>query len=149
MTYCSNGVSSIKDCQQDEGVIVAGVIADHRITLQRGRTCRAEDGGHHAPGSGCKRRGVLFTEAYLANAELVQLGAVVFAEGHVDHKRGEPQIVIQQIHPPGEATSRLGGSLEIDLGPALEAMMAGTRSPSSAGCSNEDRSRPSRATPPK
>jgi hypothetical protein len=64
---------------------------------------------------------VLFTEAYLANAELVQPGAVVFAEGHVDHKRGEPQIVIRQIHPPGQATARLGGTIEIDLEPALKA----------------------------
>ena len=120
MTYCSNGVSSIKDCQQDEGVIVAGVIADHRIiTLQRGRNAGQKMAVIMLQDRVASVECVLFTEAYLANAELVQPGAVVFAEGHVDHKRGEPQIVIQQIHPPGEATSRLGGSLEIDLGPAL------------------------------
>ena len=122
MTYCSAGVSGIRDCQQDEGVIVAGVIADHRIiTLQKGRNAGQKMAVITLQDRIASSECVLFTEAYLANAELVQPGAVVFAEGHVDHKRGEPQIVIRHLHPPEQAAARLSGVIEIDLGPALQA----------------------------
>ena len=62
---------------------------------------------------------VLFTEAFAANAELVQTGSVVFAEGHIDHKRGEPQIILRRLYSPDRAASCLAGLIEIDLEPVL------------------------------
>lgn len=120
MTYSTVGASGVKDRPQDEGVIVAGIISDLRIiVLQNGRNAGQKMAVITLQDRVGSIECVLFTEAFSSNAELVQSGSIVFAEGHIDHKRGEPQIIVRRLYAPDQATSCLAGMIEIDLEPVL------------------------------
>ena len=62
---------------------------------------------------------VLFADAYREFGGLVQANSLVFAEGHVDHKRGEPQVILARLFSMEEAVEGLTGSIEIDLTTAV------------------------------
>ncbi|MBM44153.1 MAG: DNA polymerase III subunit alpha [Phycisphaerae bacterium] len=120
MTYCTTGPGGVKDLQQDEGVILAGLITDTRtILLTNGRNAGQKMAVLTLQDRVGSIECVLFADAYREFGELVQANSLVFAEGHVDHKRGEPQVILSKLLATGEIAERLAGSIEIDLSDAL------------------------------
>ncbi len=120
MTYCTTGPGGVKDLTQDEGVILAGLITDTRtILLTNGRNAGQKMAVLTLQDRVGSIECVLFADAYREFGGLVQANSLVFAEGHVDHKRGEPQVILARLFSTEEAAEGLTGSIEIDLTTAV------------------------------
>ena len=59
--------------------------------------------------------GVIFSDAFARFGSLVQDGAVLMFIGRTDLKRGEPQIIIEQLLRVQDAPQFLAGRIELDL----------------------------------
>jgi DNA polymerase III subunit alpha len=73
--------------------------------------------------------GVVFASTFKEAAMHLQDGQPVFLTGRIDRKRGEPQIIVDQVIKPEDAPRYLAGAIELDFiedadGMSLESTMS-------------------------
>ncbi len=108
--FSSVNTASIKGAPQDAQAIMGVMLRSVRAIMTRtGKrmailTVEDELGTIDA---------VVFSEAYLAYAEFLKGDAIVFLRGKVDHSRGAPQLIVEDVIPAAEATARLAQGVEI------------------------------------
>jgi DNA polymerase-3 subunit alpha len=59
--------------------------------------------------------GVIFADSFARHGSLLQDDAILLFIGRIDLKRGEPQIIIEQLVAVADAPQHLAGRIEIDL----------------------------------
>jgi DNA polymerase III alpha subunit len=58
---------------------------------------------------------VLFTEPYAKFAELLVNDAIVALVGRVDHSRGEPNVIIDEVIPIDQIDNHLAGRMDLEI----------------------------------
>lgn len=103
---------TLRAAAQDSRVIIGGMIKSVRpiVTKTGGRMAIVsfEDKGGSVE---C----VLFTEAYAQHAGKLVSDAIVFFIGTVDHSRGDPQVIVEQVVGVDDAPAKLATRLDIVL----------------------------------
>ena len=109
-SFANANTQSIRAVAQDSRVIIGGLIKSVRpiVTKTGGRmaivTFEDNDGAIEC---------VLFTDAYAQHALKLITDAVLFMIGTVDHSRGDPQVIVENVIPVDEGSARLGTLLEL------------------------------------
>jgi DNA polymerase III alpha subunit len=108
--FANADTQTIKETPQDSRVILGAMIKSVRpiVTKTGGRMAivSAEDTGGSV-------ETVLFTDAYAQFAGKLITDAVVFFIGTVDHSRGDPQVIVEQVHAVEEGPARFATRMEI------------------------------------
>lgn len=108
--FANTDTQRVRETQQDSRVIVGAMIKSVRpiVTKTGGRMAivTVED----TLGT---MECVLFTEAYAAHGSKLITDAVVFFIGTTDHSRGDPQVIVEQVHPVEEGPARFATRMEI------------------------------------
>lgn len=114
--FTTSNISGLSELNQDQPVIIAGVISHVRTTIvQRGRMAGEKMAVITLQDRASSIEGVLFSNAYRQNVDRVQVNEVVFAEGHIDTSRGETQVIVERVFTTDSALNALVGSLELNL----------------------------------
>jgi DNA polymerase-3 subunit alpha len=114
--FATHNVKSARD-QRDKCVVrLGGVLGQVRTRIVRnGRSA----GQKMAIAAFADKTGVvdavLFTDAYAKYASLIANDEVIAVVGRVDHARGEPNIIIDEVIPIDQLEHRVAQRLEVDL----------------------------------
>ncbi|TVQ32106.1 MAG: DNA polymerase III subunit alpha [Phycisphaeraceae bacterium] len=114
--FATTTTTGLKQIPQDRPAILGGLVNSVRpIVTRNGRTpgqkmaiVTVED---RMGTSDC----VMFTETYAKFGDTVAPDAVVFLVGKVDHKRGDPQIIVEKVIPVESAPAALATRVELVL----------------------------------
>ncbi len=108
--FANADTTSIKETAQDSRVILGAMIKSVRpiVTKTGGRMAIVTVEDAHAAAEA-----VLFTESYAQHAAKLINDAVVFLIGTVDHSRGDPQLIVEQVIPVEEGAAKLATRMEI------------------------------------
>jgi len=114
--FCTHDVKSARG-QRDKSVVrLGGVLGQVRTRIVRnGRSA----GQKMAIASFADKSGsvdvVLFTDAYAKFASLIANDEIIAVVGRVDHARGEPNIIVDEVIPVDQLDQHLADRLEVDL----------------------------------
>jgi len=103
---------AVKDRPQDTPVGLVGRITQGRPVVTRKGDRRAimtiED-------TAATRDAVLFPRTYAEQAGHLTTDQVVFLAGTIDHQRGDPQLIVEQVIPIERAPTTLASALDITI----------------------------------
>jgi DNA polymerase III subunit alpha len=100
-TVFSTGTTqSIKATPQDGRVVLAGTVNATRVLVAKsGRSAGQKMAAVSIEDSSGVAECFMFTDQYAKYGHLCEIDKPVFVLGRVDHKRGEPQLLIEKITP--------------------------------------------------
>lgn len=108
--FANVDTARIKEVQQDKRVILGAMLKSIRPVMTRTNkrmaivTVEDEKGVMDA---------VLFAEAYSKHAELMRTDAIVYMKGSVDHSRGAPQLIVDELIPVEQGAMRLATAVSV------------------------------------
>lgn len=133
--FVTGTTASARTIPQDGRIVLAGLVQSIRIMVAKsGRSAGQKMAGVVIEDMSGVIESICFADGYAQYGHLISPDAIVFVLGRVDHKRGEPQIVIDRIVPidglplqPGRLrvnipARRLNGSSESAIEHAAKAL---------------------------
>ncbi len=114
--FCSHDVRTARALKDKSTVRLGGVLSQVRTRVVRnGRSA----GQKMAIASYADKTGsvdvVLFTDAYAKFTHLVVNDEIVALIGRVDHARGEPNVIVDEVIPIDQIDNHLAGRMDLEL----------------------------------
>ena len=114
--FCTHDVRTARELKDKAAVKFAGVLSQVRTRIVRnGRSA----GQKMAIAGFSDKSGsvdiVLFTDAYARFAQLIANNEIVALVGRVDHTRGEPNVIVDEVIPIDQIDNHLAGRMELEL----------------------------------
>ncbi len=98
--FATGTTQSIKTTAQDGRVVMAGTVNATRIIVAKsGRSAGQKMAAVTIEDPSGVAECFMFTDPYIKYGHLCEIDKAVFVLGRVDHKRGEPQLLIEKITP--------------------------------------------------
>ena len=143
--YCTTTAAGFADLPQDSPVRIGGMLTRARIVVVgKGESKGQKMAMITVQDKTASVEGVVFSSVFAQCAHVLQDDAVVILEGRADHRRGEPQLIVEKVFPIADAPLYLAGAIELDfiderggeaLGPRME-MVSGLLKQSAGSGSN-------------
>ncbi|UCD76426.1 MAG: hypothetical protein JSV91_05770, partial [Phycisphaerales bacterium] len=132
--YCTVTPGRFADLPQDVPVVLGGMLTRVRIVVVgKGESKGQKMAMITVQDKTASVDGVVFSGIFAQYAHVLQDDAIVILIGRADHRRGEPQVIVDRVFPIADAPIHLAGAIEVDLvdepggeplGPQME-MIAG------------------------
>ena len=114
--FCTHDVRTARELKDNSAVKFGGVLSQVRTRIVRnGRSA----GQKMAIAGFSDKTGsvdiVLFTDAYARFAPLIVNDEIVALVGRVDHTRGEPNVIVDEVIPLDQIDNHLAGRMDLDF----------------------------------
>ena len=111
--FATGSTASVKAAAQDQRIVLAGAINAVRVLVAKsGRSAGQKMAAVTIEDASGIAEGFMFTDQFAKYGHLCEIDRAVFVLGRVDHKRGEPQILIEKITPV-DSVPLLPGRLQV------------------------------------
>jgi DNA polymerase-3 subunit alpha len=98
--FATGTTQSIKSAGQDQRVVLAGTVNATRVLVAKsGRSAGQKMAAVTVEDASGVAECFMFTDQYAKYGHLCEIDRPLFVLGRVDHKRGEPQLLIEKITP--------------------------------------------------
>lgn len=112
--FATHPIGAIPDLRHDAAVVLGGMITRCRITMVRhGRSAGEKMAMITIADKASSIDGVVFSDVFKTAAALLQDDAIVLLIGRVDLKRGQPQVIVEQVLAPEDAPRYLAREIEL------------------------------------
>ncbi len=114
--FCTHDVRAARELKDNSAVKFGGVLSQVRTRIVRsGRSA----GQKMAIAGFSDKTGsvdiVLFTDAYARFAQFIANDEIVALVGRVDHTRGEPNVIVDEVIPIDQIDNHLAGRMDLEL----------------------------------
>ncbi|MBL8747378.1 MAG: DNA polymerase III subunit alpha [Phycisphaerae bacterium] len=108
--------ADLRDLPQDRRIIIGGMVKSVRaVVTKNGKSAGSRMAIVTFEDAAGPIEAVLFTDAYAQFAPILMADSCLFLVGKVDHSRGDPQVIVDQVIPVDRAPMHLATSIEIEL----------------------------------
>jgi len=98
--FATHAIGTLREAAQDTKLIIAALVQDARtIVVRTGRSAGQRMGILTIEDTTGTIEAVLFADRYASFSHLLEGDEPVFVIGRLDHSRGDPQIVVDQLAP--------------------------------------------------
>jgi len=114
--YATHRVDAVPKLRDEATVVIGGMLTRSRITVvSKGRSQGEKMAMITIMDKSGSIDGVVFSDTFRTAAPLLQVDAMVLLIGRVDLKRGQPQIIVNQVITPEDAPRHLAKAIELEF----------------------------------